>query len=161
MSIMRLSKPLKMALYYVLGIIFLTIIWNIALRLVILPRYFVQTEAKVIELRRVRPFTYRGGRQTNQFPVYEYKDDRGETRILESQDGFNSVNGFLLKKEVGQTVKSYYEKGAVNGLFVTATGDWYTFLFAPIVFGIFPLGLVAIAVIYIVSTRNKRALNKN
>ena len=150
-----MNKIQKIILCYVSGILLLTVAWNVALQAVILPKYFSKTEAKVLELRTKQPRTHRGGRQTNQFPVYVYRDDKGELRTLESQDGFNSVNGFLFKKEVGQTSKAYYEKGATNGLFVTGTGDWYIFLLAPIMFGIFPLGLVVIVVIYFSYKRNK------
>lgn len=152
-----MNKIHKVILYYIGGLLLITVVWNIAFHAVLLPKYFIKTEAKVTDVHTKHPTTYRGGRQVTQLPVYEYRDDKGELHTFESQDGFNVINGFLLKKEVGQTVTAYYEKGYPDSLFITGTGDWYTFLLAPIIIGIFPLGLVVVAVLYFLHKRSKLA----
>ena len=122
-----------------IGTILVTAIWNIALNALILPNQFVKTEVEVISIQSQAPSTYGGGRQTNNFPTYKYVDDKGETRTYVSKDGYNWINGLLFKKEVGQKLTGYYEKGSKEGIFITGTGDWWTFRLAPIVFSFFVL----------------------
>lgn len=122
-------------------LIILTVLWNVVLNVFILPNQFIKTEVEVINIQAKAPSSFRGGRQTNYFPTYKYTDDKGEARTLVSNDGYNWINGFLFEKKVGDKIPGYYEKGSQEGLFVTQTGDWWTFRLMPLVFGTFLFGI--------------------
>lgn len=140
------------ARWIMLGTILVTVVWNVALNTWILPNQFFKTEVEVISIQSVAPSTYRGGRQTNSFPTYRYVDDKGALRTFESKDGYNWINGVLFKKEVGQKVIGYYEKGSKEGLFITETGDWWTFRLMPILFSLFIFGIPTL-IIFILARR--------
>ncbi len=130
------------------------------MRVYVIPNYFYTTSATVVDIREKNPFTRRGGRQVNYLPTYTYTDDQGMSRTLESNDGFNSINGILFKREIGESVIAYYEKGSQNGLFITKTANWYIFLLAPLIFAILPIGPIFAVVIYFVykNRRDRRQL---
>ena len=133
-----------------IGMTILTIAWNIVLNIVILPNYFLKTDVEVISIHSQEPSLSRGGRQINNFPTYKYVDDKGETRIFASKDGYNWINGIFFKKKVGDKITGYYEKGSRGGLFITRTGDWWTFRLMPIIIILFIFGLPML-IIFIIS----------
>jgi hypothetical protein len=137
----------KLIFRYLSFFVIITIIWNIILHIFILPNYFVKTEATVIDIARVGRGGSRGSLPDN-LPIYTYTDDKGELRTYYSRDGFNVINGVLFKKEVGKHFVAYYEKGSREGLFITGTGDWLTFILGPLVVAIFPFGIIFAGILY-------------
>jgi hypothetical protein len=149
---MKAKQIIKTIGYYCLSALILTLIWNVALHAFIFPNFFTKTQVTVISLDTRAPAIRGDGRQTTTFPTYEYLDSKGELRTYESRDGYNVFNSFLFEKKVGDEIEGFYENDSKNGIFIPGTGDWLTFLAAPLIFAVFP-GTAGLVVYIILKSR--------
>ena len=154
---MTRSKIVRILATYIAVLVALTAIWVAALRLYILPAYSIESTATIVELTESSPSTYRGGRQDINVPTYKYIDLNGEEQIYQdASDGFNPFNKFLYETEVGATVTIYLDKNDPESApLVASGGNWLTFLLAPLVFGLFPLGPILGLVLFVMHRRGK------
>lgn len=147
----KIQKPI---IYYIATTIALTILWNVALRLIILPTQYVKSQVRVVELTSKAPNISGGGRQVTTYPTYEYTAIDGSIRTLESNDGFNRYNGILFEKHKGQLITAYLDKNnADTEPFITNTGDWLILLSAPLIFAVLPFGLIFWVVLYFINKK--------